>query len=94
MKHGKEISFSQTTTQTMPDFSYSMRGKVISVTGLTLAQTSSIKEIEKVLRQVSHYHQGSIASYRILYTTIDGLGGEIRWDGERAEILHPRDPMN
>jgi hypothetical protein len=51
MKRGKEISFSKTTAQTVPDFSYSMRGKVISITGLILAQTSSIKEIEKILRK-------------------------------------------
>ena len=85
MKHGKEISFSQTTTQTVPDFSYSMRGKVISITGLTPAQTSSVKEIEKVLRQISHYHQGSIASYRILYTILTGWAA--RSDGVSARLM-------
>jgi hypothetical protein len=80
VKQGKEIGFTPNGSGSAA-FSYSISGKVITITGLTLAQISSIKEIKKVLRQVSRYHQGSIASYRILYATIDGLGGKIRWDG-------------
>jgi hypothetical protein len=33
---------------------------------------------------------GSIQSFRILYQDADGLGGEIKWDGESAEIVPPR----
>jgi hypothetical protein len=28
-----------------------------------------------------------VKSFRILYKDVDGLGGEIKWDGEKAEII-------
>ena len=28
---------------------------------------------------------GSILSFRILYRDADGIGGEVKWDGENAE---------
>jgi hypothetical protein len=74
----------------VPDFSYSMRGKMISITGLMPGKGTFIEEIEKVLRKIEHYHQGSIASFRILYRDVEGLGGEIRWDGEHAAIVSPQ----
>jgi hypothetical protein len=54
-----------------------------------LGEQSFSEEIEKILRKIEHYHQGSIASFRILYRDSDGMGGEIRWDGRHAEILAP-----
>jgi len=27
-----------------------------------------------------------VTSYRILYQDADGLGGEVKWDGENAEV--------
>jgi hypothetical protein len=36
------------------------------------------------VRQVEHYQQGSIASFRILYWYSDGMSIEVRWDGEHA----------
>ena len=41
-----------------------------------------------ILRRIEHRHQGSIKSYRILYQDAAGLGGEVTWDGEKAE-RHP-----
>lgn len=49
---------------------------------------------EQAIEIVEHYHHGSIASFRILYRDAEGLGGEVKWDGEHAEILQPRDSMN
>jgi hypothetical protein len=70
------------------DFTYSMRAKVISITYLG---TGSIHEaIERILRMIEHWHQGSIKSYRILYQDAAGLGGEVTWDGENAEVVAPR----
>jgi hypothetical protein len=66
-----------------------MRGKVISITDLKPGEGSFVEEIEKVLRKIEYFHQASIASFRILYRDSDGMGGEIRWDGEHAEILAP-----
>jgi hypothetical protein len=30
-----------------------------------------------------------VTAYRILYQDADGLGGEVRWDGENAETIVP-----
>jgi hypothetical protein len=65
-----------------------MRAKVISI---TYSGTGSIHEkIERILRKIEYWHQGSIRSYRILYRDAAGLGGEVKWDGENAEIVAPR----
>jgi hypothetical protein len=46
-----------------------MRAKVISI---TYSGTASIhKEIERILRKIEYWHQGSITSYRILYQDAD-----------------------
>jgi hypothetical protein len=88
MKQGKEISFNPNGSGSA-DFNYSISGKVISITDLKLGEQSFTEEIEKILRKIEHYHHGSIASFRILYRDSDGMGGEIRWDGQYAEILAP-----
>jgi len=57
---------------------------VITITDLKLGKEPLMQEIEKVLRNIEHFHQGSIARYRILYRDANGLGGELKWDGRRA----------
>jgi F0F1-type ATP synthase beta subunit len=82
MKEGKD------STTAAADFKYSMSGKVISITYLG---TGSIhEEIGRILRRIEHWHQGSIKSFRILYQDADGLGDEVNWDGEKAEVVAPR----
>jgi hypothetical protein len=62
-----------------------MRAKVISI---TYSATGSIdKEIWRILRKIEYWHQGSIESYRILYQDAAGLGGDVMWDGETAEVI-------
>jgi len=46
-------------------------------------------EILRILRKVEYWHQGSIRSFRILKQDADELGGEVKWDGENAEIVTP-----
>jgi hypothetical protein len=88
MKKGKEITLVCRTPPQRADFKYSMSGKVISVTYLG---TGSIhEEIERILRRIEHWHQGSIKSFRILYQDAAGLGGEVKWDGENGEIVPAR----
>jgi hypothetical protein len=89
VKESKQITLgSADSTTNAADFTYSMRGKVISITYLG---TGSInKEIERILRRIEHWHQGAITSYKILYQDADGLGGEVTWDGEKAEFIAPR----
>jgi hypothetical protein len=38
----------------------------------------------------TYWHQGSIGSFRILYQDADGLGGEVTWEGKKAEIIASR----
>jgi hypothetical protein len=62
-----------------------MRAKVISI---TYSSAGSINErIERILRKIEYWHLGSITSYRILYQNADGLGGEVKWDGQTAEVI-------
>jgi hypothetical protein len=62
-----------------------MQAKVISI---TYSGTGSInKEIGRIMRRIEHWHQSSVKSYRILYQNADGLGGEVKWDGEKAELI-------
>jgi hypothetical protein len=89
MKESKQITLGSSDSTTAPaDFKYSMRGKVISIT--YLGADSIHKEMGRILRKIEHWHQGSVKSFRILYQDADGLGGEVTWDGEKAEVVAPR----
>jgi hypothetical protein len=86
MKESKAITLgSSDSTTAAADFKYSMRGKVISIT--YLGAGSIHEEIKRILRRIEYWHQGSIESFRILYQDADGLGGEVKWDGENAEVI-------
>jgi hypothetical protein len=89
MKESSQITLgSSESTTSATDFTYSMRAKVISI---TYSGTGSINDkIERILRKIEYWHQGSITSYRIMYQNAAGLGGEIKWDGEKAEVIAPR----
>ena len=71
------------------NFRYAISGKVIAITSLKLGQGSFSEEIEKFLRKMEYYHARPITDYRILYYDADGFGGEVKWDGEHAEIIAP-----
>jgi hypothetical protein len=89
MKEGKEITLGLSESiAAASDFKYSMSGKVISITYLG---TGSInEELGRILRRIEHWHQGPVTSYRILYQDAAGMGGEVKWDGEKAEVVAPR----
>jgi 23S rRNA G2069 N7-methylase RlmK/C1962 C5-methylase RlmI len=90
MKQGKEISFRpEDDFSSGANFNYSMRGKMITIAGSQPGKGSFVEEIEKALRKITHWHQAPITSFRIFYRDADGMGGEIRWDGQHAEILAP-----
>ena len=78
MKESKQITLgSSDSTSAAADFTYSMQGKVISIT--YLGAGSIDKEIGRMLRGIEHWHQGSIKSFRILCQDAAGLGAEVRW---------------
>jgi hypothetical protein len=87
---GKEITLGLSDSTAAADFKYSMSGKLISIKYLKLGTRSINEEIGQILRRIEHWHQGSIKSYRILYQDAAGLGGEVTWDGENAEVIAPR----
>jgi hypothetical protein len=87
MNEDKAITLRLSDSTTATDFKYSMSGKVISITYLG---TGSIhEELGRMLRRIEHWHQGSIKSFRIIYKDAAGLGGEVTWDGENAEVIAP-----
>jgi hypothetical protein len=89
VKESKQITLgSSDSTTTAADFTYSMQGKLISIT--YLGAGSIHEEVARILRRIEHWHQGPVASYRILYQDAAGLGGEVAWDGENAEVITPR----
>ena len=89
MKESKQITLGSSDSITAAtDFEYSMKAKVISIT--YLGPGSIDQEILRILRRIEHWHQGPVTSYRILYQDADGLGGEVKWDGENAEVIAPR----
>ena len=45
---------------THADFTYSIRGNVISIIDLNLGNRSVTNDIESVLRKIEYYHQASI----------------------------------
>ena len=86
MKESNAISLRSSDSTTMSaDFTYSMRGKVISMT--YLGAGSIHEELGRILRRIEHWHQGSVRSFEVLYQNTDGLGGEVMWDGEKAEWI-------
>ena len=56
-KNGKEISLGLSESTTSSDFKCSMSGKVISIT--YLGAGSIHEEIERILRRIEYWHQGS-----------------------------------
>jgi hypothetical protein len=88
VKESKKITLgSSDSTATQADFTYSMQGKVISITYLGAGSVQ--KELARILRRIEHWHQGPVTSYRIVYQDADWLGGEVKWDGENAEVVPP-----
>lgn len=88
VKESKQITLGSSESTTFAaDFMYSMQGKAISIT--YLGPGSINEEIGRILRRIEYWHHGPVTSYRILYQDADGLGGEVRWDGENAEIVVP-----
>jgi hypothetical protein len=43
-------------------------------------------DLVAVLRRIEHWHQGSIAGYRISYRDTAGLEHKVQWDGTEAGI--------
>lgn len=77
MRHTPKDSDDAVRRQAMwqADFTYSILGNVISIVDLGLGNRSVTNDIENVLRKIEHYHQGSIADFKIMYRDSDQIWG-------------------
>ena len=73
------------------DFTYAMLGNVISIVDLNLGNRSVTNDIENVLHKIEHYHEGSIASFKIMYRDSDGFWDGVAWDGQHASFFALRE---
>jgi hypothetical protein len=65
-----EISFNTNLSEpvrTRADFTYKISPTVISITDTGLGKCSVTENIEAVLRKIEHWHQGSVAKFKIMY---------------------------
>src|SRR5215469_18268496 len=69
------------------DFTYSMSTNVISITDLDLGNKSVTNDIENVLRKIEYWHQGSIATFRIMYRDSLAIWDGVQWDCRRASFF-------
>ena len=63
------------------DFTYAISPDVITITDLDLGNRSVTNDIENVLRKIEYWHQGSIATFRIMYRDSLGVWDGMHWDG-------------
>ena len=71
---------------TRAEFTYRITPKTITITDTTLGKLSVTKDIDAVLRKIEHWHQGSIARYRITYRSTQGIEHSVEWDGQTARV--------
>jgi len=71
------------------DFTYTMSPDVIGIVDLDSGGRSVTNDIERVLRQIEYWHEGSIKDYRIMYRDSEGVWDGVHWDGQRASFFCP-----
>jgi hypothetical protein len=84
-----EIAFKPdiaTEAATRADFTYKITPNTISITDTTLGKLSVTKDIDAVLRKIEHWHQGSIAAFKIMYRDEHGVWNGVQWNAQRASL--------
>jgi hypothetical protein len=59
---------------------------VVKIVDTGKGAKSVAEDLEAVLRKIEHWHQGSIAAYRISFQDAQGAGHTVQWDGQEARI--------
>jgi hypothetical protein len=69
-------------------FTYTMTPDAVEIQDTGKGKKSAADDLEAVLRKIEHWHQGSIARYRISYrSTTQGTEHLVEWDGKMARAL-------
>ena len=85
-----EISFNtdlQESIRTRADFTYNITPAMISITDTGLGRCPVTEDIEAVLRKIEHWHQGSIAKFKIMCRDGKGFWHRVRWDCKAVSLL-------
>jgi len=72
---------------TRADFIYKITSNTITITDTPLGKLSATKDIDAVLRKIEHWHQGSIAVFKIMYRDEHGVWNGVRWNDQRASFF-------
>src|SRR6516165_2929338 len=86
----QEITFNTKLSEaprTRADFTYKITPTMISITDTGLGKCSVAEDIEAVLRKIEHWHQGSIAKFKIMCRDGKGFWHRVRWDGKTVSLL-------
>jgi len=86
-----EISFTANFSdpiKTRADFIYKISPSLISITdtGLGSLPVTEDIDIEAVLHKIEHWHQGSIASFKIMARDGKGFWHKVHWDGKNVSL--------
>jgi len=60
---------------------------MISITDTGLGRCPVTEDIEAVLRKIEHWHQGSIAKFKIMCRDGKGFWHRVRWDCKAVSLL-------
>jgi hypothetical protein len=85
-----EITFNTDFSQsirTQADFTHNITPTVISITDTGFGKFSVTEDIEAVLRKIEHWHQGSIAKFKIMCRDGKGFWHRVRRDGKTVSLL-------
>jgi len=74
-------------TSTRADFTYKITPSTISIFDTGLGQCQVTEDIEAVLRKVEHWHQESIAKFKIMCRDGMGFWHKVQWNGKAVSLL-------
>lgn len=76
------------TISTESDFRYEMDPTVIRIWDCGYNDKKPVADdLTSVLRKIEYWHQGSIAGFRIMHLTREGVWEGIAWDGQTVGFL-------
>jgi len=68
------------------DFTYAMTPKTVTIQDTGKGKKSVADDLKAVLLKIEYWHQGSIARYRITYTSTQGTEHLVEWAGQTARV--------